>query len=128
MQSLDSIATHYPYIFSGLASTVVYFLFQKFFAKKSLQSSIMSSLIFGLWFSLAWFIWYSIGNSLNSDTTIGNNLNRYTIGIFSCFGFFLYSLLIKRQPLAKAAFSTGLFATGYIIAEAIFTLVNNMNI
>ena len=48
MQSLDSIATHYPYIFSGLASTVVYFLFQKFFAKKSLQSSIMSSLIFGL--------------------------------------------------------------------------------
>lgn len=128
MQSLETIATHYPYIFSGLASSVTYFLIQMVFFKKNLQSSIMSALIFGLWFSIAWFIWYSIGNSLNSDTTISNNMNRYTIGIFSSVGWFLYSLLIKKQSLEKAAFSTGTFAIGYTIAEVVFSLINNMGI
>ena len=99
-----------------------------FVNKKNIQSSIMSALYFGVWFSVGWFAWDIIGNSLNGDTNIANNMNRYTIGITGCIGWMIFSLLIKRQSLAKAASSTGRFAIFYIIAEVIYTLITNMGI
>ena len=128
MQTLDKYASHHPYIVAGLGSTIINFLIQMFVNKKNIQSSIMSALYFGVWFSVGWFAWDIIGNSLNGDTNIANNMNRYTIGITGCIGWMIFSLLIKRQSLAKAASSTGRFAIFYIIAEVIYTLITNMGI
>jgi len=128
MQTLDKYASHHPYIAAGFASTIIYFLIQMFMNKKNTQSSVMSALYFGVWFSVGWFAWDIIGKSLNGDTNIANNMNRYTIGITGCIGWMIFSLLIKRQSLAKAAYSTGRFAIFYIIAEVIYTLITNMGI
>ena len=128
MQTLDKYASHHPYIAAGFASTIIYFLIQMFMNKKNTQSSVMSALYFGVWFSVGWFAWDIIGKSLNGDTNIANNMNRYTIGITGCIGWMIFSLLIKRQSLAKAASSTGRFAIFYIIAEVIYTLITNMGI
>ena len=132
MQNFDSfsmnISKQHPYIFAGGVATLIYFLVLLFFNKKSLNRSLISALIFGLWFSMGWFVWNFISSMIGRDTNTVHNMNRYTIGSIGTLVWFLYSLLIQKRSLNRALISAGMFLIFYIVAEIVYVLFTEMRL
>jgi hypothetical protein len=132
MQNFDTfsmnIPNQHPYIFAGGVATLIYFLVLLFLNKKSFNSSLINSLVFGFWFSVGWFIWNYISIMIGRDVNIVHNMNRYTIGSIGTIVWFLYSLLIQKRSLNRAIISAGMFLIFYIVAEVIYILFTEMRV
>lgn len=126
--STMNLTNQHPYIFAGGVATLIYFLVLLFINRKSLNSSLISALIFGVWFSIGWFVWNFISSMIGRDANIVYNMNRYTIGSIGTIVWFLYSLLIQKRSLNRAIISAGMFLIFYIVAEVIYILFTEMRL
>lgn len=88
----------------------------------------MSGLIFGLWYTVAWFVWGYLSttyfNSKLNDINFSNN--RYTLALIASVFWFLFTLVFQKKSLNRALVSTAIFFIFYIVGEIAFTILNTL--
>ena len=109
-----------------VVSSIVWFFISLLVQKKNMTKSLVSALIFVVWY----FVIYFVGGYLYSLFAKIHNpdVNRYTIGIGAVVLWFLFSLLFKNKSMDSAMKSTGIFAAHVVLVEIVLEVLKIMNV
>ena len=108
----------------GVVTSVIWFFISLFAQKKNINRSLISAIIFAVWYILAYFVggyFFTLFSKMNNP-----DINRYTIGIGSVVLWFLFTLVFQRKSMQSAIKSTGIFAVYIILAEVLYAIFKNM--
>lgn len=124
----DIIHKLYPYLISGVVASLIYILILINFSKKHVKNSFISGLIFFIWFMISAILW-NLGRGAAGSEIFSLSINdRFMLGFIGSIIWFLFSFLIQKKSLDKAFVSTGIFIIYYIMAEIVYTILNDITI